>query len=135
MIIDAYEEEKISEETYEKSLAAIEAEIMEKTKALCLESKDNFFNDEVAEFLGNASSRLEALSRFLPVDDEDEYDGESKAELAFEELEDALVDQLDELVHEMFSIKAIEELCYQMLNGVEEPIACESLPPKSQTHS
>lgn len=135
MIIDAYEEEKISEETYENGLAAVEAEIMEKTKALCLESKDHFFNDEVFEFLGNASSRLEALSRFLPVDDEDEYDGESKAELAFEELEDALVDQLDELVHEMFSIKAIEELCYQMLNGVEEPIACESLPPESQTHS
>ncbi len=135
MIIDAYEEERISEETYEKGLAAVEAEIMEKTKALCLESKDHFFTDELPEFLGDAASRLEALSRFLPVDDEDEYDGESKAEMAFEELEDALMDQLDELVHEMFSIKAIEELCHQMMNGVEEPIACESQLPESQTHA
>lgn len=135
LILDAYGEEKISEETYEESLAAVEEEIMEKTKALCLQSQDSFFNEQLPEFLGDASSRLEALGRFIPVDDEDEYDGESRAEMAFEDLEDTLADQVDELVHEMFSIQAIESLCHQMMNGVEKPIACESLPPESQTHS
>lgn len=135
LILDAYGEEKISEKTYEESLAAVEEEIMEKTKALCLQSQDSFFNEELPEFLGDASTRLEALGRFIPIDDEDEYDGESKAEMAFEDLEDTLADQLDALVHEMFSIEAIESLCHQMMNGVEEPIACESLPPESQTHS
>ena len=134
-ILNDYDEEKISEQDYEERLAEVEEKIMEKTKSLCLRSEDSFFTDDISEFFGDASTRLEALGRLLPLDDEDEFDGDSKAEMAFDDLEETMVAQLDELVHEMFSIEAVEQLCLQMMNGVEASVACESLPPELQEHS
>jgi len=110
-LLDALQRERIDEETFYERLEKIESDIMTKMHTFCVDTKDSFFAIDVPDFLSGATSRLEVLERTISFDEEeDDFDGETQAEMAFEDLEDAFADQLGELIIEMFSPQAMLEL-------------------------
>lgn len=117
--IEKSREGSIDTDKFASTVTSLEGILVPYMLRFCALSEDDFFNQDVVEFIGENSTRLEALLEALGVDFEEVDEEElSDVEQAFIALAEDYLPSLSRIVEEFLSNHILEELSEKLWSEV-----------------
>lgn len=106
VLVDTLLKEQIDTEAFYARFEETEETLVNQIKAFCCISKDPFFASYVSGLMDGVGSRLE----FLVEDEEEEFDANTQAYQAFEEVEEKFFSEVFRTVHYFLSPEVLQQV-------------------------